>query len=300
MQTASNSEYKDDFNKICQLEADVEVLEKKVADYTRIEEGIQNTFNELVKKLAEVEVLLDELRNSKIKKFKAKITRKYDDLYEKNANLRDSIQKDLDSTKYRLQDTRGKLKDTKKALADTKAAYKKQREYMKRQYSEFNDYEKKLENEKQQVRSVLKEIDEAIVVVEEVIEIAKLAYDKFKSARAWGFADMVFDDGLFCEIFKYNNINDAEGMVYALNAAIARMNKELKDVNNVYGVYCQEFGSGLRFMDFVFDSVFVDWMALHRIEENMNRLNSLILQLGSIKDSLYNNRRQAEKQLKNI
>lgn len=293
-----NSTYSADYDKICQLEADVEVLEKKAADYTRIETGVQSDFDTGVKKLAEIEVTLDELSRFTWKKIKAKLTRKYDEIYDRNMRARDAAQRELDNTKYRLQDVKGKLRDTKARLKDTKSRYNSQREYMKRTYSEFNEYEKKIQDENLRLRSIIKEIDEAIEVVGEVINIAGLAYDKFKSARNWGFADMVFDDGLFCEIFKYNNINDAEGMVGALNAAVARMNKELRDVNNIYGVYCQEFGSDLKFMDFVFDNIVVDWMALHRIEENMDRLNSFIIKLQDVDASLKNNRKQVEKQLK--
>lgn len=293
-----NSAYAADYDKICQLEADIEVLEKKVADYTRIEAGVQNDFDAGVKKLAEIEIALDELSRFTWKRTKAKLTRKYDEVYDRNMTAKDAAQRELDNAKYRLRDVRGKLKDTKTRLNETKSAYQKQREYMKKTYSEFNEYEKKIQNENLRLRSIIKEIDEALEVVGEVISIAGLAYDKFKSARNWGFADMVFDDGIFCEIFKYNNINDAEGMVCALNAAVARMNKEIRDVNNVYGVYCQEFGTDLKFMDYVFDNIVVDWIALHRIEENMDRLNTFKIKLQDVETSLKNNRKQVEKQLK--
>lgn len=294
----SGRNFNEDFNRINQMEADIEVLDKKVEDYTRIEEGIKNDFDLNVKKLADVELTLDELRNSKWKKFKTKITGKYDSLYEKNAKIRDDTQHEIDSLKYRLLDTRGRLKDVKKALEDTKKEYKQLREYMKREYSEFNAYEQKLEKEKQRLRSVLKEINEAIVAVEEVLSIAEAALDKFKSAKMWGFADLVFDDSMFCELFKYNDINNAESLVYSLNAAIARMNKELRDVNNIYDVYCQDFGFGIKFMDFVCDNFFIDWYALQRIEENVASIQSFIVQLSSVKENLYVSSNLTEKELK--
>ncbi|MGN0164699.1 MAG: hypothetical protein ACI39R_00810 [Lachnospiraceae bacterium] len=292
------SSYNDDYDRICQLEADIEVLERKQADYTRIERSVQNDFDRMVKKLAELEVEAQELDGFSWKKIKSKVSGKYEVLDINNRRAREAGQREMNSIRFKLSDVRGKLKDIKEELKRNKTEYNRLREYMKRTYTEFNEYEKHIQAENQKLRSIIKEIDEAITVVNEVEGIAGLARDKFKSARSWGVADMVFDDGFFCDVVKYNKVNDAEQMVYVMNAAIERMNKELRDVNNIYSVYCTEFGSGLVFMDMIFDNVFVDWTVLNHIEENINKLDSFILKLQQTEDSLKNNRRQVEKQIK--
>lgn len=294
----TNNAYNQDYDKICQLEADVEVLQGKVTDYTRIEKGVNDDFDVAVRKMTELELEADSLINLTWKKIWLKITRKYDDVYTRNMRAREAQQRELDNIKFRLSDVRGKLNDTKARLDRTRIEFKKLREYMKKTYTQFNEYEKKIEAENLRLRSIIKEIDEAVAVVNEVEEMVKLAHKKFSAARNWGIADMVFDDSIFFDIMKYNRINDAEGMVHAINAAVQRMNKELKDVNNVYGVYCQEFGSDLKFMDFIFDNIFLDWTVLGRIEENMSRLDSFIIKLEDIKQDLINNRKQVEKQIK--
>lgn len=294
----TNNAYNQDYDKICQMEADIEVLQGKVTDYTRIEKGVNNDFDVAVRKMTELELEADSLIKLTWKKIWLKITRKYDDVYTRNMRAREAQQRELDNIKFRLSDVRGKLNDTKARLDRTGIEFKKLREYMKKTYTQFNEYEKKIEAENLRLRSIIKEIDEAVAVVNEVEAMVKLAHEKFSAARNWGIADMVFDDSLFFDIMKYNRINDAEGMVHAINAAVQRMNKELKDVNNVYGVYCQEFGSDLKFMDFVFDNIFLDWTVLGRIEENMSRLDSFIIKLEDVKQDLINNRKQVEKQIK--
>lgn len=297
MQPESSS-YNEDYKKICRLEADVEVLEKKVTDYTRIEQGVQAEFDNMVRKMAGLEMEVNELDNFSWKKLKYKVTRKYDEVYSKNITDREAAQREMDSIKFRLQDVRGKLKDTKARLEAAKKQYNAQRTYMREKYTQYNEYEEQIKNENTRLRSVIKEIDEALAAVNEVMEVAKLARDKFKSARNWGVADIIIDDGLFADIVKYNSVNSAQSMVYALNSCIERLNKELRDVNNIYAVYCQEFDSGLKFADMIFDNMFVDWMALERIEQNIGRIDSLIIKLEETKKNLEGNRRQATKQLK--
>lgn len=299
MYTGSGN-YQQDYDRLLKLDADIEVWQKKVTDYTRIKTGLQNDFDVTVKKLAQLEIELDELSRTTWTKIKTKFTGKYETAYHSATLSRESTQRQLDDIKYKLQDTKGRLKDATENLEKAKAEKNALREYMKRNYTQFAEYERKQEAEKQRLRTIIKEIEEAEIVVREVINIANLSIDKFKSAKNWGMADIFFDDGIFTEVMKYNKINSAQSMVHTLNATIARMNKELRDVNDIYGVYCQEFGSDIKFMDFFFDNIFVDWSVLNKIENNINSLNSLVIKLTDVLNILRNNKSQVQKELNSL
>lgn len=299
MYTGSGN-YQQDYDRMCKLDADIEVWQKKVTDYTRIKTGLQNDFDTTVKKLAQLEIELDELSRNTWTKLKSKVTGKYETAYHSATLSRESTQRQLDEIKYKLQDTKGRLKDAAENLEKAKAEKNALRDYMKRNYTQFAEYERKQEAEKQRLRTIIKEIEEAEVVVREVINIAKLSIDKFKSAKNWGMADIFFDDGIFTEVMKYNKINSAQSMVHTLNATIARMNKELRDVNDIYGVYCQEFGSDIKFMDFFFDNIFVDWSVVNKIESNINSLNSLVIKLTDVLNILKNNKSQVQKEIDSL
>lgn len=299
MYTGSGN-YQQDYDRLSKLDAEIEVWEKKVADYTKIRTGLQNDFDVTVKKLAQLEIELDELSRLTWTKLKSKVTGKYEAAYHSATLSRESTQRQLDDIKFKLQDTKGRLKDATTSLEVAKSEKNSLRDYMKKNYTQFAEYERKQEAEKQRLRTIIKEIDEADAVVREVIGIANLAIDKFKSAKNWGMADMFFDDGIFTEIMKYNRINSAQSMVHTLNATIARMNKELKDVNDIYGVYCQEFGSDIQFMDFFFDNIFIDWSIVSRLEKNINALNSLVFKLTDVLSILRNNRTQVQKEIDSL
>lgn len=299
MYTGSGN-YQQDYDRLRRLDADIEVWQKKVIDYTRIKTGLQNDFDTTVKKLARIEIELDELSRNTLTKLKFKVTGKYETAYHSASLSRESTQRQLDEIKFKLQDTKGRLRDATVNLESAKTEKNALREHMKMNYAQFAEYERKQEAEKLRLRTIIKEIEEAEVVVGEVINIANLSIDKFKSAKNWGMADMFFDDGVFTEVIKYNKINSAQSMVHTLNAMIARMNKELKDVNDIYGVYCKEFGSDIKFMDFFFDNIFVDWSVVNRIEKNITALNSLVIKLNEVLNILKNNKIQVQKEIDSL
>lgn len=287
----SNRNYAEDELKIRRLEGNLEVLEKKVKDYERIETGLNGDFDKAVKSVAKYTAVQDALLKKSLKNTWYKISNKHDKLYSENSRSLELAQDELDRVKYRIRDTKGRLKDVKNAYEQVKKEYDDQRDYMRQVYSEYNDYEKRILDERAKLHGIIKEIDEAYVAVDEVQKIARLACDKYKSAENWSLVDIMFD-GIIGDVVKYNQINSAESYVYTLNASIARMNKELRDVNNIYGVYCQEFGGGLQFADFCFDNVFTDAMVLRRIQLNIQSLNSFMSQLNLTKENLEANKRQ--------
>lgn len=289
--------YEEDYNEICRLEAEVGVLEKKKNDYRRIAQGAENEFNEACKKLAEYQLIQDELNHFTWRKIKAKLTFRYNREYEENNNSLETAKRTLGNAKYRMQDARGKANDILKDFEKAKKDYNEQRAYMRRVYTEFNGYEQNINAQKVKLQAIIKEIDEAIAAVDEVIEIAKCAIDKFKSAKALGVVDMLFEDSFLVDVVKYNKINNAESMVYTLNAAVARMNKELRDVNSMYTVYCQEFSTGMKFVDVIFDNFFVDAAVLSKINNNISSLNQFLSNVRNIRENLLLNRKEVMKDL---
>ncbi|MDD6101740.1 MAG: hypothetical protein PUB67_01345 [Clostridiales bacterium] len=292
----NSGNYAEDERKIRQLEGNLDVLDKKVKDYERIETGLKGEFDRNVKNVAKFTAVQNELLKRSLKNFWLKLIKKYDKLYEENNKNLDKAQDELDKIKYRLSDTRGRLRDVKSDYDNFKKQYDAQRDYMKRQYTEFNAYEKQIVDERAKLSAMIKEIDEASVAVDEVKGIAVLALDKYKKAEGWGYADIMIG-GMMSDIVKYNQINSAESYIYTLNASIARMNKELNDVNNVYGVYCQQFGGSLQFADICFDNIFADAAVLRRIQLNIQSLTNFISQLDMVKENLAANKRQVLQKL---
>jgi hypothetical protein len=289
--------YEEDYNEICRLEAAVGVLEKKKNDYRRIAQGAENDFNEACKKLAEYQLIQDELNHFTWRKIKAKLTFKFNKEYETNNNSLETTKRNLENIKYRMQDAKGKANEVFKDYEKAKKDYNEQRAYMRRVYTEFNGYEQNINAQKVKLQAVIKEIDEAIAAVDEVIEIAKCALDKFKSAKTLGVVDMIFNDSFLVDIAKYNKINNAESMVYTLNAAVARMNKELHDVNSMYTVYCQEFSSGMKFVDVMFDNFFVDAAVLSKINNNISSLNQFLSNVRNVRENLLLNRKEVMREM---
>lgn len=291
-----SEDYNADMIRMRNLAAEAEVYKNKLEDFERINTGLNKDFDAAVKEVAKYTAIQDTLLKKSIGNAFSKMFKSYDKKYEANERALKNAQSNLDTIKYRISDTRGRISEVKTYYDRAEKERSQFREYLSDRYSAANDYEKEIEGEKLKLQSIIKEIDEAIVAVEQVQNMAKYACDKFKSAKSWGVADM-FMDGILADLVKYNQINSAESCVYSLNAAVARMNKELRDVNNIYGVYCQEFGTGLQFADIAFDNIFTDVAVLRRIEANITGLQNFVSQLSIVKENLQANKRQTEKEL---
>lgn len=117
-----------------------------------------------------------------------------------------------------------------------------------------------------------KEIQEAMEVGNQALDITERVLKELKSAEDWGTFD-VFGGGLLSDLQKHSHLDSAQEMIEYLQEKLRRFRTELADVNMEnraeFQVNIQGF---LRFADYFFDNIFTDWTVLNRISESKKQV----------------------------
>lgn len=112
-----------------------------------------------------------------------------------------------------------------------------------------------------------REIQEARVVAKEVLTLLGEVDRHLKSARNWGFYDML-GGGLLSSWIKHGKIDKAEALLRRVASKLQRLQEELSDV--YVGLGPQVNISGFeRFMDIAFDNIISDWMVQSKIHDSL-------------------------------
>ena len=248
MMTGSAGDYKRDYENIIKLNAECKVLSKKLDEYKREEEEKQAKFDGFVRELAELQFERDRLTDNKVRKVLLAVTGRYKKKLDDIDSDRDYAQAQLDLVKYALLDAKENHKRVRKELAQKKRAVKQQRIFLRENYSEEeNIYERDIENKNEFIYRVMKEIDEAMSSIQRVVnEIGCLKREDAKRAAQIGgmVAGMIVAPALTSiAIASSSNGMDQDSIAHKcyINALIADMNKEIRDVVSAYDSYKEAY-----------------------------------------------------------
>lgn len=130
----------------------------------------------------------------------------------------------------------------------------------------------KLEQDIQYLEGQKREISEAISAARTASSTAASILSSLDSAESWGTWDL-FGGGLITDLAKYGHIDDAQRKVEKLQVELRRLKTELSDVE-VYRDMSVDVDSTLRFADYFFDCIFVDWAVLNRIRDSREQVEN--------------------------
>ena len=112
-------------------------------------------------------------------------------------------------------------------------------------------------------RGRLREIQEASRAASSALAQVETIEKSLRSAENWGTFDML-GGGTIASVVKRGHMNDAEQMIPELQRRLQRLSDELEDVS-IRLDHTIEHGEFLRFADWFFDGIFVDWMVQDKI-----------------------------------
>jgi vacuolar-type H+-ATPase subunit I/STV1 len=146
--------------------------------------------------------------------------------------------------------------------------------------------------QKAEARVYLKEIKEAITAGDSVLKSLYDAQDSLSSAGNWGTFDML-GGGLIASAVKHSRINDSKGFIHDAQSKMRRFQKELKDIEMRIKVQF-ETGGMLKFADFFFDGLIVDWVVQGRIRDSEAQTKQQTKRISSIMGKLRNECKKLE------
>lgn len=127
-----------------------------------------------------------------------------------------------------------------------------------------------LEREIAENQSQLREIDEAIAAGQKVMERIEGIEDSLSSAESWGTFDLFTRGGIISSMAKHSALDEAQDGAEQLQIALSRFRTELADVRIDGDMGQLNMDGFLRFADWFFDGLLVDWTVLSRIHDSQD------------------------------
>lgn len=153
---------------------------------------------------------------------------------------------------------------------------------------------KELRDSLEKIQQEEKELDEAIVVGNSVLDKVQLALHDLSNASTWGTIDM-FGGGVVSTMIKHNNLNNAQDRIADIRNDILRFEKELKDVQE-YAFDGVEVSGGMQFADYVFDNFFTDFLVQSKIKNTQRSVSELADTIEKILAKLQQDKKKCEEQ----
>lgn len=123
-----------------------------------------------------------------------------------------------------------------------------------------------------------RELDEAIVAGSRAANVAKQVQKELDSAESWGVWDLL-GGGMLTQIAKHDHLDQAQTLVERLQEQLRCFRTELADVeiSAELEVRVDDF---LRFADWFFDGLIVDWSVQSKIEDAQDRVYAVQEQIA--------------------
>ena len=126
----------------------------------------------------------------------------------------------------------------------------------------------------------MKEINEARRAGNEVLRLLDEVERNLKSARNWGFYDMI-GGGFFSSLIKHDKVGRAEKLMQDVKRALFNLQRELKDVNLSIPDTVED--SDLeKFLDIAFDNIVSDGLTQSRINQSLREVERIRAQVQKI------------------
>lgn len=130
----------------------------------------------------------------------------------------------------------------------------------------------------------LKEINDVQIIINQILPLIDEAENKFRSARNWGFFD-ILGGGFITDLIKHSKLGAASDIMNRINYLLHDLQRELKEV--VIPIdFSMNTASFSTFADFVFDGILADVYMQSKIMTSMEQIRELRSRLLILRDKL--------------
>lgn len=159
----------------------------------------------------------------------------------------------------------------------------------------------KIADDRVRVRSLMREIDEAVEAGDKATRALDAALDKLGNAEGLSMWDTFLGGGLLVSALKYSEMNSSDDLVHRAQRALRHYETELMDVQNVASESFQVNQNDVfTFTDIFFDNIFSDWMVHSRITDAKGKLNAVLRDVRGVQDRLKRKRDEAIEESKRL
>lgn len=130
----------------------------------------------------------------------------------------------------------------------------------------------------------LKEINDVQIIINQILPLIDEAENKFRSARNWGFFD-ILGGGFITDLIKHSKLGVASDIMNRINYLLHDLQRELKEVV-IPTDFSMNTASFSTFADFVFDGILADVYMQSKIMTSMEQIRELRSRLLILRDKL--------------
>lgn len=151
-----------------------------------------------------------------------------------------------------------------------------------------------------------RELQEAVSAGIRAKEIACQVQGELDSAESWGAWDLLGGGGVITQMAKHNHLDSAQDLVYRLQNELRLFKTELSDVK-IYTDLDLRIDEFLRFADWFFDGLIVDWVVQDKIEQAKDdiyrttwKIQNFLNQLEQMKDKFLHQEELVKNELEKL
>lgn len=145
----------------------------------------------------------------------------------------------------------------------------------------------RLEEKLTYIKNQKKEIEEVIYAGKLALESADDILSDLNSAENWACFDLL-GGGMISDLIKHSHLDHAQKKVEKLQLRLRRFKTELTDVTLHTEIQQVNMEGFLRFADYFFDGIFVDWTVYNRIKDSRCQAVKTRDQIKEVLDRLDN------------
>lgn len=142
-----------------------------------------------------------------------------------------------------------------------------------------------LETRLGRIESQKRELREAMTAGNRALNTTRDVQKELDSAESWGTWDMLGGGGLITQMAKHDHLDSAQTMVHRLQNQLRKFKTELADVE-IHAELNVQIDGFLRFADWFFDGLIVDWTVQDKIEQAQNQVYGTACQIQSFLNRL--------------
>ncbi len=197
----------------------------------------------------------------------------------------DAAQAHLAGIDHDIQEILEQLHEGRIAKAQYRQELEKKRALIRHSGSTAGEELLAMEERMAGLKAQKKEIQEAISAGIQARTMAERILDALSSADDWNTWDMLGGGGIITHMAKYSHLDDAQDMVQALQSRLRRYQTELADIQISADLQVSVDGF-LRFADYFFDGLFVDWAVGDRIDRSQGEVRKVERQIERMQSRL--------------
>ncbi len=118
-----------------------------------------------------------------------------------------------------------------------------------------------------------REIDDVRRIISQLLPMIDEAEKQFRSARNWGFFDLL-GGGFITDLIKHSKLSSAAGLMNNINYLLMDLQRELKDIV-IPTDFHMDTMTFATFADFMFDGVLADAYMQSKIMSSLSQVEEL-------------------------